>query len=364
MEKHTKDQKELKRKEKNKQIKKKRRVVKILFVFFIIILCIAIFLVYKTYKNGWGLKGFVSTVVGHDATKLEELDKIQFLLLGDNQGLTDSIMVCSYDPKTQEAAILSIPRDTFIGRYKSRAKATDKINSLYQGGDTEAIMEAVNELTGLDLKYYIVVETDALIELVDTIGGVYFDVPIDMKYDDSAQDLHINLKAGYQLIDGEKAEQLLRFRHNNDGTSYSYEYGDNDYGRMRTQREFITQAISQTLQVSNVFKITELLDIVKNNVKTNLDFNSIKDYIPYVIEFSTENIQTGALPGVSELCNGVWVFIHDEEESEALIQEMFFGVKQEELTNEIETNELNTITKNTNATNAKNTTNTTKNNRT
>ena len=340
-----KNKKNEKKEQKKKNIKKKKMVIKILMIILIIILCLIGIFVYKTYKNGWGLKGLVSTVVGHDASKLENLDEIQFLLLGDNQGLTDSIMICSYDPKTQEASMLSIPRDTFIGKNKKKARAADKINSLYQGGNTDAIIKAVNELTGLDIKYYVVVETDALIELVDAIGGVNFNVPIDMKYDDPAQDLHINLKAGEQLINGEKAEQLLRFRHNNNGTSYSYEYGDNDYGRMRTQREFITAAISQTLKVSNILKITEFLDIVKKNVKTNMDFNIIKDYIPYVVEFSTENLKTGVLPGQSEKCNEVWVFIHDKEESEKLIQELFFGVEQEEQTNEIETNETNASNK-------------------
>lgn len=346
-----KNEKKIKKVEKNKKTKKKKRIKKVLILLLIIILCFVAYFVYKTYRNGWGLKGLVSTVVGHDATKLENLDKIQFLLLGDNQGLTDSIMICSYDPKTQEAAMLSIPRDTFIGKNKKKAKASDKINSLYQGGNTKSIINAVNELTGLELKYYVIVETDALIELVDAIGGVNFNVPIDMKYDDPAQDLHINLKAGEQLIDGEKAEQLLRFRHNNNGTSYSYEYGDNDYGRMRTQREFITAAISQTLKVSNIFKITEFLEIVKSNVKTNLDFNILKDYIPYVVEFSTENLKTGALPGASEKCNEVWLFIHNKEDSEKMIQELFFGVQQEELENEIDEDKLNITNNNLNTTN-------------
>ena len=76
-----------------------------------------------------------------------------------------------------------------------------------------------------------------------------------MKYDDPTQDLHIDLKAGVQMIDGEKAEQLLRFRKNNDGTSYPTEYGDNDTGRMRTQREFIMAVMNQTLKPENIFKI-------------------------------------------------------------------------------------------------------------
>lgn len=125
-------------------------------------------------------------------------------------------------------------------------------------------LKAVNEITDLDIKYYVVVKTEALIKLVDVIGGITFDVPIDMNYDDTSQNLHIHLKAGEQKLDGDKAEQLVRFRHNNDGTSYPEEYGDNDTGRMRTQREFIMQVIKQTAKPENIFKIGEILEVAKD----------------------------------------------------------------------------------------------------
>ena len=73
-----------------------------------------------------------------------------------------------------------------------------------------------------------------------------------MDYDDKYQDLHIHLTAGEQKLDGNKAEQLVRFRHNTDGTTYPVEYGDNDIGRMRTQREFIMQVMKQTLKPGNI----------------------------------------------------------------------------------------------------------------
>ncbi len=152
--------------------------------------------------------------------------------------LTDTIMLAGYNPETQKAFLLSIPRDTFIGESQSSAKASQKMNAQYKKGVDVSVTE-VEELLGVNIDNYVVVKTSMLVDIVDTIGGVEFDVPIDMEYDDPTQDLHINLKAGMQTINGDKAEQLLRFRHNNDGSSYSYKYGDNDFGRMRTQREFI-----------------------------------------------------------------------------------------------------------------------------
>ena len=92
---------------------------------------------------------------------------------------------------------------------------------------------------------------------------------------------------------------------------------------MRTQREFITEFIKQSLTAKNVFKIGEIVDILKQYVNTNVDFSLIKDYIPYVVSFDTNSIQTSTLPGISEKHNGVWIYIHDEEETEELINEMF-----------------------------------------
>ena len=155
------------------------------------------------------------------AESVTKLDPIYVLLLGQNndlgQSLTDTIMCLGYNPKDQEAFLVSIPRDTFIGKNLTGATPNDKINCIYNDDNPEKMLEKINELTGLDIEYYAKIDNDTLIELVDMIGGVEFDVPIDMNYDDRSQNLHIHLKKGLQLIDGEKAEQLLRFRHNNNG---------------------------------------------------------------------------------------------------------------------------------------------------
>ena len=167
-----------------------------------------------------------------------------------------------------------------------------------------------------------VVDTSALRDLVDAIGGVYFDVPINMKYTDKKQDLHINLKKGYQLLDGDKAEQVVRFRHNQDGTTYSSEYGDNDLGRMKTQRNFLKAIMQQTLKPSNLIKIREFLDIAEKHVTTNIPFDLVKKYVPSAVNFNTDALETGSLPGVPEKCNGVWLYIVNKLETEEYLAEL------------------------------------------
>ena len=344
--------------------KKKMKMWKKVFLVILLVLLIAGGLfAYRVYRNGGGLSGMLATVVGHDENTRKSLGELQVLLMGvstDQEGvaLTDTIIVASYNPNTQKAVLLSIPRDSFTGSNTKRAVASDKINAIYNlTREPKKTVEAVNELTGLHLQYYAIVQTEALIELVDAIGPIEYYVPTDMNYDDTSQDLHIHFEEGLQEIDGQAAEELLRFRKNNDGTSFPSEYGDNDIGRMRNQREFITAVVEQTVKIENITKLGSILDIASRNLITNLNFDVLKDYLPYAVEFSTENLQTASLPGsVPSLnqTNGVSIFVVDEEETNQLVKELFYP---EELTEEGTTdgNTTNTAS-NTNTTSSNSTT--------
>lgn len=319
--------------------KKKKHIGIKIFIFILILLAIGggIFA-----KRVYDLDGnWLAAIFGHNKNTLQNLDKLYVLAMGESTGMSDTIIVCSYDPKTQEASMLSIPRDTFIGKSKSNAQASDKINSLYNNGrNPEKTMEAVNELTGLNIQNYILIDTEALVELVDIIGGVEFNVPIDMKYDDYTQDLHVDLKAGYQKLNGDQVEQLVRFRHNQNGSTYSYEYGIEDFGRMRTQREVIVAITKQTIKFKNVKEIGNIIDIAEKYVQTNMNFKSLKDYIPYAINLNTDNIKTQQLPGTAKYLNGLSFFLADEEETKKTVDELFNGVTVNEENNSEETNSV------------------------
>ena len=348
-------EKEVAKDKKNRYAKKrKKKIGKKVLIFIIIILLLGIgWFTYRTIRNGGGISGMLATVVGHNENTKKDLKEIKVLILGvstdTDAELTDTIMIASYNPNTQKANLLSIPRDTFTGKNPKKAVASQKINSLYNINKTpDKTLAAVNELTGLDIKYYVIVKTEALIKLVDAIGGVKFNVPMRMKYTDTSQDLVIDLKEGEQVLNGDKAEQLLRFRHNDPQkgvgmTSYPAEYGDNDFGRMRTQRDFIIATLKQTLKPSNIFKIGQILEIANENVDTNLELSFVKDYIPYAVELDTENITSATLPGTTpdvSTTNGVSVFVADKKASKELIQSMFYADVTEE-------NEDNTISNNT-----------------
>ena len=162
-----------------------------------------------------------------------------------------------------------------------------------------------------------------------------------MDYDSSKQDLHIHLKAGEQLLDGDKAEQVVRFRHNNDGTTYPYSYGGEDFGRMKTQRAFLTALAKQTLKIENLTKISKFIDIANEYIETNMDFSILKDYIPYAVDFNLENLKTQHLPGQSEQASitRAWIFTVDEEETAKIIDEFFINP---EINDDVDTSTVDT----------------------
>lgn len=280
----------------------------------------------KLVNNGLNLRGMLMTSIGQEEQDIENLEPLYCLVMGISEDisteLTDTIMLCAYFPQEQKVSILSIPRDTFVGDDPNNTTSYDKINALYQTSP-ERTLQAVRELTGVDVRNYVVINNNALIKLIDAVGGIYFDVPIDMWYDDETQNLHIYLNKGYQLLNGENSVKVLRFRHNNDMSTYPPEYGEQDIGRMRTQREFIKAAAKQILSTSNILKLNELLEIVFDNVQTNLSISDLIKYVPSATEFNTDNMQTDALSGVADYLGALSFFIVDEDTSEQKVSSLF-----------------------------------------
>lgn len=306
--------------------KQRKQIYLIIAIITLIMVIIIGSFTTKFVKNGLNLRGMLMTSIGQEEQDIENLEPLYCLVMGISEDisteLTDTIMLCAYFPQEQKVSILSIPRDTFIGDDPNNTTSYDKINALYQTSP-ERTLQAVRELTGVDVRNYVVINNNALIKLIDAVGGIYFDVPIDMWYDDPTQDLHIYINKGYQLLNGENSVKVLRFRHNNDMSTYPKEYGEQDIGRMRTQRAFIKSAVKQILSTSNILKLNELLEIVFDNVQTNLSITDLIKYIPSATEFNTENMQTDALPGVADYLGILSFFIVDKDDSEQKVSSLF-----------------------------------------
>lgn len=223
-----------------------------------------------------------------------------FLIAGRDTGgggNTDVIMVVSYDVANQELNVMNIPRDTMV----NKSWDIKKINSVYNygggkdGGGIDALKETVGDTVGFVPDFYIIVEWEAVGRLATAIGGVEFDVPLNMNYDDPTQDLHIHVSKGYQHLDGEQVMQVLRFRKNNDGTGYV----SGDIGRIEVQQELLMAIAEKMLTPSIATKIPELVDIFSENVETDLTIPNLLWLAKAAVEggLSPENVTFVTMPG-------------------------------------------------------------------
>lgn len=252
-----------------------KTILKVLLIVVILIVMSVAGIIGATLYKRWeadiiddNKSGNNNTGILIDNEKVEE-ECFTCLFMGVNGHLTDFIMLGQYNPNTREIALLSIPRDTHVSN-----SVDGKINSLYAGKYPEKVMKKVEEITEIEVQHYIVFDTKILRKIVDEIGGVTVNVPINMNYDDPDQNLYIHLNKGTQTLTGKQAEQFVRFRKNNDGTGYP----NGDVGRIATQQQFIKAMAAEVLSAKNISKIGSLVKIVLDGTKTDITMDIVTKY--------------------------------------------------------------------------------------
>ena len=197
----------------------------------------------------------------------------------------------SWSPWTRNDYIygVSIPRDT-----KAVINGKNhKINFAYNSGGSALLAQTISEQLGIPVDFTVTVDLTGFVALVDAIGGVDFYVPIDMNYDDPIQGLSIHFSKGMQHLSGQEAMEVVRFRHNNDGTGY----GSEDIGRMSTQQDFLMAVAEQTLTLSNVDKVGTFAKIFQQYVDTDLTLGNLAWLGKEAITMGSDGISFSILPG-------------------------------------------------------------------
>lgn len=189
---------------------------------------------------------------------------------------TDTILLVSYNVTNQKATVMSIPRDTLVNAFgTTKYTRINKVYTAFGRGDEgkNALTREVAELVGFVPDYRVFIDWELVGQMVDAIGGVEYDVPFHMEYDDPTQDLHIYVEKGLQVLDGEKAMQLVRWRKNNKGVSGG---GDgSDLNRLKVQQGFLKAVLKQTLQIKNLTKISDLVTLFAANMEGDLTVENL-----------------------------------------------------------------------------------------
>ena len=277
---------------------------------------------------GFAIRGFVQgpfEEVGGDVVQISDIEetngksKINVLIVGvdKSKALSDVIMVVRYDEEHNKVMAMSIPRDTYVN-YKGR---TMLINSVYgtgkisggEGGGINALCEKVTTLTGLKINYYVQFEVGTFAKLVDELGGVQFNVPQNMNYDDPVQDLHIHLKKGNQILNGKDAESMVRFRG----------YPQADLKRVEVQQDLFKALIQQKLKLSYVTKIPTVYASIRNDVKCNMGLDEMLKYGKSMLNLNPDtDIYTCTMPTYSAHDAHLY---QDRKETDKIIELYFYS---------------------------------------
>jgi len=292
-----------------------------------------------------------------------------FLSIGcDKKGLnTDSIMIISYDTKNKKASIAQIPRDSYVqidgkgGRkinsvfakgyisakselenLKKQAANADKAKletlcknatikidadtlKKYASGTVEAdeictkngmylLEDVIKDTFGIMIDYTVYIDLEGFKNMVDIIGGVEVTVPQDMDYDDPAQSLFIHLKAGKQLLNGDKAEQFVRFRHG---------YANADLGRIDAQKLFMTAFMKKMVSSATISKMPKLVNEFNKYVVTDMNIVDAAYFGKSALSLDLSTIQMMTWPGVPKYYNGASYFSLNKPKSLELVNKLF-----------------------------------------
>ncbi|MCC8097649.1 MAG: LCP family protein [Eubacterium sp.] len=246
----------------------------------------------------------------------------------DEEGTrTDTIMVLNYNSKTGKLTLISVPRDSYIevsesdfdamqSEYPEPGSRKMKINHVYhyapEDEREEFSAKYVGKLLGLNINYYALVDFDAFTYLIDSIGGIEYDVPMDMYYYDPEFDFLIDLEAGLQTLNGEQAEQLVRFRKG---------YSNQDLGRVATQQDFVKVLISELAKKENILSNpTAYIKAAIEYVKTNIGITDAVKYFGVLTSLDTENIASFTVPGTSASIDGVSCYQVDQDLTDYLVK--------------------------------------------
>lgn len=240
-----------------------------------------------------------------------------FLIVGldDTSENMDTLLLATYDVTAGDVNFLSIPRDTAVDVPWS----LKKINTVYgyrssSGGGIKNLKQQVRDLTGVFPDYYFVVDTEAVGQLVDALGGVWFDVPQDMDYNDPYQNLQIHQEAGYRLLTGEDVMEIVRFRSRGI---------DGDLARIQVQQDLMKAVIQQCLALEDWSDVLELAGIFSGNVTTDLSADNLLWFAQQAMEIDSDQVRFFTLPCSGGYEKSILYLLADPEETAELINQYF-----------------------------------------
>lgn len=323
--------------QKQMEMRRRRKRGEIILCVLLVVILAGAFGAAKLYASLklWEGKAEKSDFVASADVSTEAKDQLlNIALLGtDGDGFrTDVNIVASLNLTTKEVHLISVPRDTrvvmtddMIAYLEKNDRTIPQANGVYgqckltevhayagEGNRSTFTVAMLEEILGIDIDYYVKVDLDAFKDIVDAVGGVEFDVQERLYYSDPAQGLYIDLYPGPQLLDGEKAEMLVRFREG---------YAQKDLKRIEVQQEFLKAFISQVCSSDKIMSnLDSYIKIFMEKVESDMPVATALKYAGYIKEIDPAAITTDTIPG-----EGGAYFDMDEEGTKELVDYRIYG---------------------------------------
>lgn len=205
---------------------------------------------------------------------------------------SDTLMLLCVNTESEEVFLFSIPRDT---RLSIPGVGEDKVNHAYARGGIALLKRTVEEALGMKIPYFVEISYDGFERVIDALGGVEMEVEKPLRYVDKAQNLYINIPAGKQVLDGEKALQYVRFRHDSLG----------DIGRIQRQQSFVKALLAKMDDPSLFMNVTSVIEELKKSVNTNLSTENVVQLALWFRGLKEKKLKTEIMSGEPVYINGV-----------------------------------------------------------
>ncbi|KLU40219.1 MAG: hypothetical protein AA931_00870 [Peptococcaceae bacterium 1109] len=305
------------RRELKRKYRRRQAIIYTVAVIFGLILMMVV--ARYSYRQAVG-GGTSNSSVGNDRLHILVLGTDNFAGSGTR---ADTILVASVDSRTGDVGMLSIPRDTRV--WLRPQNRWDRVNAAYAYGGPELVMDAVSHLLNVPISYYVQTDFEGFSKIVDILGGIEMVVEREMIYEDKAQNLYIHLTPGKQVLDGEKALQYVRYRDRLGDIALVDPFKGEYAGRVERQRKFLSAVVDKVLSPGVITRLPQLISEGLKMVKTNLPWDVVLNLAVNSGKFSPDRITSAVLPGNSQVLNGAWYWIVNEQKAAQLVDTIIWG---------------------------------------
>ena len=250
---------------------------------------------------------------------------------------SDTMLLVSIAPYGKNINVISIPRDSKV--YISGKNKADKINHAFAFGGARLAVRTVEETFGIKINNYLAISNEGVIKLIDTLGGLPIYIEKNMKYDDYAGNLHINLKQGKHILSGREVEGYLRFRHDS--------YGD--IGRIHRQQWFFNALLERIKDPTVIVKLPEILKIIPDYIQTDISGYELAKFLGMAKNLDSSTVQIATIPGAPSTKGIVSYWIIDPDKTQELMNKMVYRNRSDINTNELSVGILYATSKETDA---------------